>query len=227
MAKRTQNPITLDEIIDAFIFSKRILKMEDIKEYVYKKRAYSFSGYDSKYSFDQTIQAKVQSHCPEGYGFKGDAVFQLVTKGHYQLINHDFYEKRRIKTPDDTIINLTVGNSLEDLELTARTLREVNSLNRNKTLVLGLKKLYCNQCQICGTILKISDTVYYSEVHHIKPLGQPHNGPDTSSNMMVVCPNCHVQLDFGKIKILKDKLAFKSPHDIDDKHIEYHNNGQT
>ena len=33
MAKRTKNPITLDEIIDAFIFSEPTLKMEDIKVY--------------------------------------------------------------------------------------------------------------------------------------------------------------------------------------------------
>ena len=223
MAKRTKNPITLDEIIDAFIFSEPTLKMEDIKDYVLRQRGNSFYDYDSQYSFEQTIQAKVQSHCPDGYGYKGNAIFQLVSKGHYKLYDHEIYARRRIKNTDDIIINLTISNTVEDLELTARKLREVNSINRNKTLVVGLKKLYNNQCQLCGTKLKISDTNSYSEVHHIKPLGQPHNGPDTSSNMMVVCPNCHVQLDFRNIKISKEKLTFKIPHSIDDKNIEYHN----
>ena len=114
-------------------------------------------------------------------------------------------------------------SSFEDLELTDRTLREVNSINRNKGLVVGLKKLYDNQCQLCGTKLEINNGITYSEVHHIKPLGQPHNGPDTSTNMMVVCPNCHVKLDFKAIKLSKDKITFKSPHTIDDKNIEYAN----
>lgn len=225
MARRTQNPIRLDEITDAFVLSDPTLKMEDIKEYVYKQRGNSFYDYDSKYSFAQTIQAKVQSHTRGGYGFKeGKEILQSVgAGGYYKLSNHQLYADKVIKKADDIIVKLTAGNSVEDLELTDRTLREVNSINRNKALVVGLKKLYDNQCQPYGTKLEINNGNTYSEVHHIKPLGQPHNGPDTSTNMMVVCPNCHVKLDFKAIKLSKEKITFKSPHNIDDKNIDYAN----
>ena len=31
--------------------------------------------------------------------------------------------------------------------------------------------------------------------------GIPHNGPDKLENMICVCPNCHVLLDFGVIRL--------------------------
>ncbi len=225
MARRTQNPIRLDEITDAFVHLNLTLKMEDIKEYVFNLRGNSFYDYDSKYSFDQTIQAKVQSHTRGGYGFtEGKEIFQSAgTGGYYKLRNHEFYADKAINKADDIILKLTVGNYVEDLELTDRTLREVNSINRNKALVVGLKQLYDNQCQLCGIKLEIDNGNTYSEVHHIKPLGEPHNGPDTSSNMIVVCPNCHVLLDFKSISLRIDNLNLKTPHRIDEGYIDYHN----
>ena len=100
-------------------------------------------------------------------------------------------------------------------------------LVEQKTLVQNLKNLYKNTCQLCGTRLKIAENIFYSEVHHIKSLGEPHNGPDTVTNMIVVCPNCHVQLDFNAINIFKETLNLKTPHEIEDIHIEYHNKNVT
>ena len=54
----------------------------------------------------------------------------------------------------------------------------------------SIKKLYNYQCQICGTTLS-KKTGPYAEGAHIQPLGEPHNGPDISSNIISYfqCPS--------------------------------------
>lgn len=104
---------------------------------------------------------------------------------------------------------------------TIRIIREINTIQRNSIIVGELKKLYKNTCQICGTRLKIKKGIHYSEIHHIKPLGLPHNGLDKIDNMICVCPNHHALLDFIAIKINISKL--KSKHSINREYVKYHN----
>lgn len=215
-------PISLPEIIDAFVYYKPELKMKEIKEYVFKHRGNTFQGYKSKYSFDQTIQKNVEKRCPHREGYTGEQIFELVHTGYYRLYNYQAEKEKRVQKLEAVITKLTMSED-EDLEQLGRTLRQVNSIDRNKALVIGLKKLYDNQCQICGLKLQISTSNFYSEVHHIKPLGEPHNGKDTVANMLVVCPNCHILLDFNSIPISKNKLTLKKEHLLDDTFIKYHN----
>ena len=58
-------------------------------------------------------------------------------------------------------------------------------------------------------------------VHHIKPLGTPHNGSDNKNNMICVCPNCHIQLDLGAISLNRELLNIIS-HDINDDNLNYY-----
>ena len=85
-----------------------------------------------------------------------------------------------------------------------------------------LKIRYNNVCQICGTQIKIGENKYYSEVHHIWPLGKPHNGSDTLDNMVCVCPNCHTLLDYKAIHLNKEIFKVLK-HNIADANIKYHN----
>lgn len=68
--------------------------------------------------------------------------------------------------------------------------------------------------------MPISNKKYYSEVHHIRPLGYPHNGKDVEENMIVVCPNCHRQLDYGYLKLSYQDMS--CTHEIDKKNITYY-----
>lgn len=106
-------------------------------------------------------------------------------------------------------------------EKTIRQIREVSRIKRNQKLVDNIKRIYEYSCQICGEQLQIRIDLYYSEVHHIKPLGFKHNGPDILENMICVCPNHHALLDLGAIKI--DFVSLSIKHNIRKEFIDYHN----
>ena len=80
---------------------------------------------------------------------------------------------------------------------------------------------YC--CQICGMTLQIASAQRYAEAHHIQPLGKDHKGPDVVENILCVCPNHHVLLDYGVIPIDKSKLRYIDGHEINEGYINYHN----
>jgi predicted restriction endonuclease len=60
------------------------------------------------------------------------------------------------------------------------------------------------RCQICGKRIALPDGGFYAEAHHIRPLGSPHNGPDHVGNILCVCPNHHVALDYLCLRLDKE-----------------------
>lgn len=73
---------------------------------------------------------------------------------------------------------------------------------------MSVKKLYDNTCQICDTKL-VTAAGPYSEGAHIRPLGIPHNGPDTLDNVLCLCPNCHVLFDGHALTVRQDGIVLK------------------
>lgn len=93
-----------------------------------------------------------------------------------------------------------------------------------------VKALYENRCQTCGTRL-VCPAGPYSEAAHIRPLGIPHNGPDTEDNILCLCPNHHVLFDNGAVFVADDlslngapgeRLTVHRGHRIDRRHLAYH-----
>jgi hypothetical protein len=95
---------------------------------------------------------------------------------------------------------------------------------RDTELIRRLKFQNQFSCQICGTSISLNNDTKYVEGHHIKPLSQPHNGPDIPQNIICVCPNHHVQLDYGAIPLDKSNLRTNVNHEIGTEYIQYHNN---
>ena len=91
-----------------------------------------------------------------------------------------------------------------------------------------IKALYDHRCQMCGTRLK-SPAGPYAEAAHIRPLGAPHDGPDTPDNVLCLCPNHHVLFDHGGIGIAEDltlmgeegRLRVHPRHRISAEHLRY------
>ncbi len=94
-----------------------------------------------------------------------------------------------------------------------RTLRETD-------LVKKLKLIHGNHCQICGSAILVGDNTY-SEGHHIQPLGR--RGPDSPGNILILCPNHHVQCDYGGIPLTLTELRRDSRHVVQQRFIDWHN----
>ena len=109
---------------------------------------------------------------------------------------------------------------------------------RDRKKVAALRKRYSDMCQFCGTKLQIEENRFYSEAAHIRGLGKPHNGPDKVGNMLVLCPNHHIQFDRGVLRLLKvgsryriqSKIAgdqlhgkvIQLSHTLDETCVKYH-----
>jgi len=98
----------------------------------------------------------------------------------------------------------------------------VSRLVRDTRIIRFLKKLYDGKCQLCGRRLEIAKGRFYSEGHHLVPLGKPHHGDDVMENVVVVCPNCHVSLDYALVQLRP--ATFKViKHNISPTSLKYHN----
>ncbi len=110
---------------------------------------------------------------------------------------------------------------------------------RDTKMIKNLKDLHLNRCQICGLELYKDLDNKYSEGHHLYPLGE--NGPDTSDNILILCPNHHVEFDYGAIAInpdtfliehinssnpyhTKEPFSLNKLHRINQDYLKYHYN---
>jgi putative restriction endonuclease len=107
-------------------------------------------------------------------------------------------------------------------------------IKRDPTVPKWVKATYRDQCQICRTTVS-TPSGNYSQGAHIQGLGTPHNGQDVVSNMLCLCPNCHVMFDFGTYYIKEDghtvvnvltgaesEIALASDHRLDLEVITHH-----
>jgi putative restriction endonuclease len=130
--------------------------------------------------------------------------------------------------------NQKAGQKTDNTVLPKRVLIEVMRVIRDTAEARNLKNLYSYQCQVCGKALPLA-TGFYSEVHHLQPLGADHKGPDNRANMIVVCPNHHALFDEGAIAIEPETckvidyqgkeigfLFSKTDHRLEKEYLEYH-----
>ncbi len=121
--------------------------------------------------------------------------------------------KQTSKTPD----------SPKGQQEVKRSLIQIERIIRDTKVSRWVKYVHECHCQICGTSLELKSGQLYAEAHHIKPLGNVHHGPDVIENILCVCPNHHVLLDYGAISIDKIHLLQVEGHEIRDEYINYHN----
>ncbi|MCD9817680.1 HNH endonuclease [Bradyrhizobium japonicum] len=83
---------------------------------------------------------------------------------------------------------------------------------RNRKIASQLRLHYKHACMFCGVRLQVGEGRFYSEAAHVKPLGKPHDGPDKTDNLLVLCPNHHLQFDRGvlRLKVEGSKLRIVS-----------------
>jgi hypothetical protein len=112
------------------------------------------------------------------------------------------------------------ASDVEEPKLPERAECTTYRIVRDTKKALWVKNIYQFKCQICGESVELSDR-NYSEAHHIKPLG--HDGPDDENNIISVCPNHHVMLDYFAIKLDLAQLNVHPSHHLKAEYINYHN----
>lgn len=166
-------------------------------------------------SWKKIVQRQIQdlSSDSEGYRFKEDLFFSVQGKG------LGVWGLRGSIKLSPMPSDFPQGNVAPD-RIALTTFRVL----RDTELARSLKQLYKNKCQICRQTIALWNEECYSEAHHVRPLGHPHDGSDTADNILVLCPNHHVMFDYGAIRFEPDKLHFLPGHWTSQKNITYHNN---
>ena len=108
-------------------------------------------------------------------------------------------------------------------EGTERAKQEVYRILRDTALARALKSSYDHVCQLCGTTIILSNGTRYAEAHHIRPLGNPHDGPDVKGNILCLCPTCHVKMDYGVVQLDTKLLNIHPKHGLRADCVAWHN----
>jgi len=109
-----------------------------------------------------------------------------------------------------------------------------SSVKRDSSVSDWVKKIHNDRCQFCSTTL-VTRVGTYSTGAHIQGLGRPHNGRDETSNLLCLCPNCHVLFDKGVLYIANDNktvvnivsgektlINLEEAHQLDESSIAHH-----
>ncbi len=110
--------------------------------------------------------------------------------------------------PEDQAISISstpmfsTGALADDIcEPAARFLAVTQRIIRDTQLARRLKEAYGFRCQVCGQVRRLGTGDPYAEAHHVRPLGRPHDGPDSVDNLVILCPNHHADFDYGALGI--------------------------
>lgn len=125
--------------------------------------------------------------------------------------------------PRDAMDSIPISSDIGEPSGPQRKQYVVSRIVRDSALVRDLKRMHQNRCQICGETISLTSGTRYSEGHHLKPLGKPHEGPDVASNIIIVCPNHHAMLDLGGLSITRHKLRVLRAHTLAREYVDYHN----
>jgi hypothetical protein len=161
--------------------------------------------------FDPPIGGDVVRRIWPNVGRLGRVKWQLAPRRYSMFARH-------LDSATGTAVGADIGNISP-----GRVRFQITRVVRDTEVTRSLKKLHRNTCQLCRRALYLPDRTKYSEAHHIRPLGKPHNGPDIAANVIVVCPNCHALCDIGGIQLSAPGLRARPGHEVGAEFLEYHN----
>ena len=138
------------------------------------------------------------------YGYRYDGLYRVEDfwreKG---KSGFDVWRYRLVKLEGTVVRTHLIVEEQAEYSAAPRHETTIQRIIRDTAQGREVKALYHYRCQMCGVRLE-SSAGPYAEAAHIRPLGQPHNGPDTLDNLLCLCPNHHVLFDTGGVGIADD-----------------------
>ena len=170
----------------------------------------------------------VSPHSPES-GYRYDGLY-VVDDYWHDVGSSGFriWRYRLLKIPDGPSAAGRIEEERSGYSAAPRRETTVLRIVRDTQQARKIKALYDHRCQACGTRLE-GQAGPYAEAAHIRPLGAPHDGPDTPDNILCLCPNHHVLFDHGRLVIEEDlsligaegTLNVHPRHHINSDHLRY------
>ncbi|MGC6581292.1 MAG: YDG/SRA domain-containing protein [Akkermansiaceae bacterium] len=168
-------------------------------------------------------RAGYEQFAPPTTGYRYDGLYQVTDywadtgKSGYRIWRFRLVRIENAPTPAST-------NEVQRRQATI-----TNRIIRDPELPRTIKELYNYRCQVCGEKVETLSGPY-AEAAHIRPLGVPHNGPDSLDNLLCLCPNHHVALDKygytiadnGTLIGIDGELTVDPKHKLNSDHVKYH-----
>jgi putative restriction endonuclease len=173
-----------------------------------------------------------QSSYAPSSGYRYDGLYTVELYWHEKgAAGFKVWRYRLVRRTETAPIEAAVAN----LELSGgnstpgRSKTSVCRVIRDTALSVKVKRLYGYTCQVCSTRLT-GPAGPYAEAAHVRPLGRPHNGPDTPDNLVCLCPNHHYLFDIGAFSVREDlslvglsgRLFVHKTHPLNVEHLRYH-----
>ncbi len=208
-------PVTLSQLERALENLGGQATWDEILDQVTQLRNGDYSYYLNKHNYENTAFQIIQEHCPGYKKYRGLLRFEKVGNTYRLSTSQPALAKHSQPVPEKQTPRAI---DIEDSSKPERVRQEVYRILRDTALARTVKESHQYRCQICGITFKLGDSTPYAEAHHIMPLGTPHNGPCVRVNILCVCPNDHVLLDYGAIKLDQTRME-----GIRKEFIDYHN----
>lgn len=166
---------------------------------------------------------------PSGYSYDGLFAVEEFWRERGRS-GFEVWRFRLVKISERVEVGQEVHEEPAGYTVPRRQAVRVSRIVRDSTHARNVKALYGYRCQMCGTRLECPAGPY-SEAAHIRPLGTPHNGPDTVDNILCLCPNHHVLFDNGAVYVADDLslngddgdvLTVHRNHRINRQYLAYH-----
>ena len=217
-------PIELEEIVTALRLLGGQAQAKYIKDKVTELRGGMPTHYRGSHSYRETIQKKIEDHCPQSENWKpsNEPYFERVSRGVYRLIKEAGANQQ---PPVDSLAKQVAADldALADEESGTeggKKAKLIAYFERNPALRAAAVAFHGTTCKACGFNFQAAYGEHgknYIEVHHLIPISTL---PEPSSinpreDLTVLCSNCHRMIHRKReaplsIEELRSLLAKKS-----------------
>lgn len=223
----------VDKIVQALEALGGVAKYSELYSYLEKN---AIAPLPKKWK--ASVRARIEENSSDSQAFKGrQDLFYAVNglgNGVWGLRSNllDNLVAIDIEEPANNKFTIREGGGIPNRVPTTTT-----RIIRDTLMTRQLKMIYGYKCQICEKAVLLPGRLY-AEAHHLRPLGGTHKGTDEVGNILVVCPNHHVEFDFAAIAIdpveltivhtdssypfLGKTVGFHSLHKINEVNLVYH-----